>query len=73
MTSKNLTVKEEVYDKLVEAKRGKESFSEVIERLLEGKKDLMPFAGIFSGDKKFEQATWDIFEVRKKTTLRKEK
>lgn len=71
MTSKNLTVKEEVYNKLLEAKKGNESFSEVIERLLEGKKDLMPFAGIFSKDKDFEQATKDILEVRKKTVLRK--
>ncbi|MDH2901099.1 MAG: antitoxin VapB family protein [archaeon] len=71
MTSKNLTVKEEVYNKLLEAKNGNESFSEVIERLLEGKKDLMSFAGIFSKDKEFEQATKDILEVRKKTVLRK--
>ena len=71
MTSKNLTVKEEVYNKLLEVKKGNESFSEVIERLLEGKKDLMSFAGIFSKDKEFEQATKDILEVRKKTVLRK--
>ncbi|HZW54970.1 MAG TPA: antitoxin VapB family protein [Nitrososphaerales archaeon] len=71
MTSKNLTVKEEVYNKLLEAKKGHESFSEVIERLLEGKRDVMSFAGIFSGDREFEEATKDILEVRKKTTLRK--
>lgn len=71
MTSKNLTVKEEVYNKLLEAKKGNESFSKVIERLLEGKKDLMSFAGIFSNDKEFEQATKDIVAVRKKAILRK--
>lgn len=71
MASKNLTVKEEVYNKLLKAKKGDESFSEVIERLLEGKKDLMSFAGIFSNDGEFEEATRDILEVRKKTTLRK--
>jgi predicted CopG family antitoxin len=71
MTSKNLTVKEEVYNKLLEAKMNNESFSDVIERLLEGKRDLMSFAGIFSNDKKFEEAVKDILEVRKKTTLRK--
>ena len=67
MTSKNLTIKEEVYNKLLEAKKGNESFSDIIERLLEGKRDLMSFAGIFSGDREFEQATRDILEVRKKT------
>jgi predicted CopG family antitoxin len=36
MISKNITAKEEVYKKLWEAKKGNESFSEVIERLLEG-------------------------------------
>ncbi len=56
---------------LREAKKGDESFSEVIERLLEGKKDLVSFAGIFSKDKKFEEATKDILNVRKKTVLRK--
>lgn len=71
MTSKNLTVKEEVYNKLLEAKKGNESFSELIERLLEGKKDLMSFAGIFSRDKQFLEAIKDIREVRKRTTMRK--
>lgn len=71
MTSKNLTVREEAYNKLLEAKMNNESFSDVIARLLEGKKDLMSFAGIFSNDKEFEEATKDILEVRKKTTLRK--
>ena len=70
MTSKNLAVKEEVYRKLLEAKKGDESFSEVIERLLEGKSDLMSFAGILSGDKEFERVTKDIEEVRKRTVLR---
>jgi predicted CopG family antitoxin len=71
MTSKNLTVKEAVYNKLLEAKKGNESFSEVIERLLEGKSSLMSFAGIFSDDMEFEKASKDILEVRKKTVLRK--
>lgn len=70
MTSKNLSVKEEVYKKLREAKNENESFSEVIDRLLEGKKDLMPFAGIFSRDKEFDQISKDILKVRKKTALR---
>jgi predicted CopG family antitoxin len=38
MTSRNLTVNEEVYNKLLEAKKDNESFSDVIERLLQGKR-----------------------------------
>ncbi len=70
MTSKNLAIKEDVYDKLLEAKRGAESFSDVIERLLEGKSELMSYAGIFSQDEEFDQVTRDIEEARKKAVLR---
>ena len=70
MTSKNLAIKEDVYDKLLEAKRGAESFSDVIERLLEGKSELMSYAGIFSQDEEFDQVARDIEEARKKTVLR---
>ena len=70
MTSKNLAVREDVYRKLLEAKNGAESFSDVIERLLQGKQDLMVFAGILSADKDFEKVTDDIREVRKKTVSR---
>ncbi|MDG6973170.1 MAG: antitoxin VapB family protein [Nitrososphaerota archaeon] len=70
MTSKNLAIKEDVYDKLLEAKKGAESFSDVIERLLEGKSELMSYAGIFSQDEEFDQVTRDIEEARKKAVLR---
>ena len=70
MTSKNLAIKEEVYDKLLEAKKGDESFSAVIQRLLEGKSELMSYAGIFSQDEEFDQVARDIEEVRKKAVLR---
>jgi predicted CopG family antitoxin len=70
MVSKNLAVREKVYRRLLEAKKGDESFSDVIERLLEGKRDLMAFAGVFSDDREFEQAAEDMKTVRKKTVLR---
>ncbi|MDG6904139.1 MAG: antitoxin VapB family protein [Nitrososphaerota archaeon] len=70
MTSKNLAIKEDVYDKLLETKKGDESFSDVIERLLEGKSELMSYAGIFSQDKEFDQVARDIEEARKKAVLR---
>ena len=70
MTSKNVAVKEQVYRKLLEVKRGDESFSDVIERLLEGKSSLMSFAGVFSGDKEFDKVGDDILEVRNGGMLR---
>ena len=70
MTSKNLAIKEDVYDRLLEAKKGAESFSDVIQRLLDGKSELMSYAGIFSQDEEFDQVTRDIEEARKKTVLR---
>ena len=70
MASKNLAVKEEVYKKLLESKKGDESFSDVIERLLSGKSDIMSFAGALSGDKEFASAVRDIREARKRALLR---
>ena len=70
MTSRNLSVKDDVYKKLREAKKGNESFSDVIERLLDRGHDLMAFAGILSGDKEFERVKGDIEQVRKRTVLR---
>lgn len=72
MASKRLTVKEEVYNKLVEAKKGNESFSKVIERLLQRESDLSSFAGILSHDREFAEAvSEDTAEVRKLTVIRK--
>ena len=70
MASKNLAIKLEVYKKLLEAKTGNESFSDVIERLLEGRHDVMAFAGLLSADKEFEKVGGDIQRVRKATVLR---
>ena len=70
MASKNLAIKEEVYRRLLEAKKGNESFSDVINRLLSGKSDLMSFAGALSGDKDFSLLMKDIREVRKRIVLR---
>ena len=55
MTSRNLSVKDDVYKKLREAKKRNESFSDVIERLLDGGHDLMAFAGILSGTKSLSE------------------
>lgn len=70
MGSKNLAVRDDVYRKLLEAKKGNESFSKVIDRLLQGRQDLMAFAGALSSDRDFERVADDIKRVRKKTVLR---
>ena len=48
-------MKDDVYKKLCEAKKGNESFSDAIERLLDGGHDLMAFAGILSGTKSLSE------------------
>ncbi len=45
MTTKTITIVEDVYRLLKAAKRGDESFSEVIRRKLSERKDIMEFAG----------------------------
>jgi predicted CopG family antitoxin len=70
MTSKNIAIREDVYRKLLEGKKGEESFSDAIARLLEGKSELLSFAGLMSDDKEFERAMEDLSEVRKKTVVR---
>ena len=51
MASKNLAIREEVYRKLSEAKKEGESFSDVIEKLLERGGDLLPLWGVLSDSK----------------------
>ena len=70
MASKNIAVRDEVYQKLLQGKRGEESFSDVIARLIEGRSELMSFAGILSKDEEFERAVDDIATVRKRAVLR---
>ncbi|HXW36741.1 MAG TPA: antitoxin VapB family protein [Nitrososphaerales archaeon] len=70
MTSRNLAIKEDVYNKLLEAKKGNESFSDVIDRLLHGKSELLSFAGVLAGDKDFEAVMVDIEAVRENTVLK---
>ena len=47
MATKNISITEEAYMRLASLRRGKESFSEIINRVTQ-KKQLMDFAGILS-------------------------
>ena len=72
MTWKNLTVKKGVYNKLMQAKKGDESFSRVIQRLLEGKKRSVVCWNLLRRYREFEEATKNaVVEVRKKISLTK--
>jgi predicted CopG family antitoxin len=70
MAVKNLAIREEVYRKLLNAKADKESFSDVIDRLLSSKPKLSSFSGIFADDKEFGRIEEDIRRVRTMTVPR---
>jgi len=70
MTSKNLSIREDIFRKLNEAKRDDESFSDVIERLLERRGSLLPFWGTLADNKNMEEIERDIEEIRKKAVIR---
>ncbi len=70
MARKNLAIREEVYRKLSEAKKAGESFSDVIEKLLERGGDLMPLWGVLSDSKRLAEIENSIRKIRKRTTIR---
>ncbi len=61
MTQKTISLSEEAYAKLLKAKRKKESFSQLILRLVgsESPSDISIFAGIWK-----EEADWDAIEKK---------
>lgn len=66
---KNIFVRDEVYEKLLKLKRGKESFSDVILRLIEGRTEvgvLDKYAGMLSDSEIWEA----VPEERKKLRVR---
>ncbi len=71
MATKNLAIREEVYRKLSEAKKEGESFSDVIEKLLEKRGDLLSLWGAW-GDDDEEVAFIEtsVKETRKKSVIR---
>ncbi|MCZ7380208.1 MAG: antitoxin VapB family protein [Candidatus Methanoperedens sp.] len=74
MSTKTITVREEAYNLLLELKKEKESFSDVLLRTL-GKKtvkksSVMEFFGILKDSKNLEEIEKEILEERKKSGFR---
>ena len=70
MASKNLAIREDVYRKLSEAKREGESFSDVIEKLLEKRGDLMSLWGAWGDDEDVTFIETSVKEIRKRSVIR---
>jgi predicted CopG family antitoxin len=70
MATKNLAIREGVYRKLAEDKRQGESFSDVIDRVLEKRGSLLPLWGSLANSKNIAQIEGDIAKVRKRAKVR---
>ncbi len=70
MTTKNLAIREGVYRKLAEEKRQGESFSDVIERMLEKRGSLLPLWGALGDSKSIAQIEADIAKIRRSAKVR---
>ena len=70
MASKNLAIREEVYRKLSDAKKEGESFSDVIEKLLEKRGDLLSLWGAWGDDEEVTFIETSVKETRKRSVMR---
>lgn len=70
MTTKNLAIRESVYQKLAEAKRQGESFSDVIERILERRGSLLPLWGALADSESISEIESEVRAMRKRATVR---
>ncbi len=70
MASKNLAIREDVYRKLSEAKKEGESFSDVIEKLLEKRGDLLSLWGAWGDDAEVAFIETSVKESRKRSVIR---
>ena len=70
MGTKTISIMDDAYDLLVRNRRKGESFSSVIRRIAEKKKDIMEFAGIWKNkdDEEIEEVKENIIKFRKKAT-----
>lgn len=70
MASKNVAIRDDVYRKLSEAKEEGESFSDVIERLLERRPSLLPLWGSLSRSEALQEVEAETRTIRKSATIR---
>lgn len=70
MTTKNIAIREDVYRKLLEAKRSDESFSDAIDRLLENKTSVLAFWGALADSKKMAEIEDEIQTIRRRALIR---
>jgi predicted CopG family antitoxin len=70
MATKNLAIREAVYRKLAEEKRQGESFSDVIERMLEKQGSLLPLWGVLADSKSIAQIQDGISKIRRSARVR---
>lgn len=70
MTTKNLAIREEVYRKLAEAKHEGESFSDVIERMIEKRSSLLPLWGALAQSESIAEIQRDLRNLRKTARIR---
>lgn len=70
MTTKNLAIREEVYRKLAQAKHQDESFSDVIERLVQKRGSLLPLWGALSESENLSAIERDIAKIRRMAMVR---
>ena len=70
MATKNLAIREEVYRKLSEAKKEGESFSDVIEKLLQKRGDLLSLWGAWADDEESAFIETSVKEMRKRSVMR---
>ncbi|MEM0010746.1 MAG: antitoxin VapB family protein [Fervidicoccaceae archaeon] len=68
---KTLTIREEVYEKLVKLKKEGESFSDLLERILEERRpSLRDFAGILKDSEWLDELDKEILESRRSIKVR---
>jgi len=70
MPSRNVAIREDVYNRLSEAKRGEESFSDVIERLLTHRASLIPLWGTLASSEAAAEIEEETKEIRKSAVVR---
>ena len=70
LATKNLAIREEVYRKLSEAKNPGESFSDVIDRILENRVSLLSLSGVLAASSRVTEIERESRRIRKMATVR---